>query len=76
MIEKLTFYFQKPKIFQYIYLFLFPKIYSTIDARGINLKDEFQLKFKSWNDCKLKKKKKIGKDVDNYEKTDKVNEFE
>ena len=57
MIEKLTFYFQKPKIFQYIYLFLFPKIYSTIDARGINLKGEFQLKFKSWNDCKLKKKK-------------------
>ena len=40
------------KTIQFVYLRCFPEIYSLIDKRGINLKSEFLLTFKLWEDKK------------------------
>ena len=40
------------KVIQFVYSRFFPEIYSLIDKRGINLKNEFLLTFKAWKDKK------------------------
>ena len=40
------------KVIQFVYSRFFPEIYSLIDKRGINLKNEFLLTFKTWKDKK------------------------
>ena len=37
-------------IFQYVYSHMFPEIYSTTEKRGINLKSNFHILFKSYRD--------------------------
>ena len=41
------------KTIQFVYSRCFPEIYSLIDKRGINLKNEFLLTFKLWKDKKF-----------------------
>ena len=43
---------QHKNIFQFIYSRCYPKIYSLIDKRGIEIKSEFLLTFKFWKDKK------------------------
>ena len=43
---------QHKNIVQFIYSRCYPELYSLIDKRGIKIKSEFLLAFKSWKDKK------------------------
>ena len=45
-----------------MYSSTYPEVYSFIEKRGINLKNEFHLKSKDWKD----KKKYSQKSIENY----------
>ena len=62
------------KIIQYVYSLLFLFIYTTCEIRGVNLKEEFQLKFKEWNHKNAGKNAR--KDLKTYQKRNKITEFE
>ena len=49
MKEKLR---ENKEIFQFVYSTVYPEVYTSIKKRGIELKNEFHLKFKDWKDKK------------------------
>ena len=69
-----TVFEKKYKIIQYVYSLLFLFIYTTCEIRGVNLKEEFQLKFKEWNHKNAGKNAR--KDLKTYQKRNKITEFE
>ena len=46
----------KNKIFQHVYAKCYPEIFVQVDKRGINLKNEFLITFKTWKDKRQKSK--------------------
>ena len=40
------------KIFQFVYATTYPEIYTFVEKRGIDLRNNFHLKFKEWKDKK------------------------
>ena len=56
MKEKLR---ENKKIFQFVYSTVYPEVYTSIKKRGIELENEFHLKFKDWKDKKKYSKKSI-----------------
>ena len=62
------------KIIQYVYSLLFLFIYTTCEITGVNLKEEFQLKFKEWDHKNAGKNAR--KDLKTYPKRNKITEFE
>ena len=64
-------------IFQYVYLHVFPEIYSTSEKRGIDLKSNFHILFKSYRDKLMLRQQQLAKQPINYENEQReVNEFE
>ena len=41
---------ENQKIFQYVYLSVYPEVYSFVEKRGVDMKNNFHLKFKEWKD--------------------------
>lgn len=42
------------KIFQFVYSKTYPEAYSFVEERGIDIRNEFHLKFKEWKDKSTK----------------------
>ena len=64
-------------IFQYVYLHVFPEIYSTTEKRGIDLKSNVHILFKSHRDKLMLQQQQFAKQPINYENEQpEVNEFE
>ena len=40
------------KIFQYVYPSFYPEVYSFVEKRGVDIRNNFHLKFKEWKDRK------------------------
>ena len=53
-------------IFQYIYSNVFPEIYCSTEKRGFDLKSNFHIIFKTYND-KKQLESLLGKNPENYE---------
>ena len=53
---------ENQNIFQYAYASVFPKVYSFVEKRGVNMRNNFHLKFKEWKD----RKKYSQKSIDGY----------
>lgn len=45
---------EKRKIFQFVYSKTYPEAYSFVEERGIDIRNEFHLKFKEWKDKSTK----------------------
>ena len=50
---------ENQKIFQYVYASVYPEIYSFIEKRGVDMRNNFHLKFKEWKDRKKYSQKSI-----------------
>ena len=53
---------ENTKVFQFVYSSVYPEIYSFVEKRGIDLRNNFHLTFKEWKD----KKKYSQKSIDGY----------
>ena len=53
---------ENQNIFQYVYASVYPKVYSFVEKRGVNMRNNFHLKFKEWKD----RKKYSQKSIDGY----------
>ena len=53
-------------IYQYVYLHVFPEIYSTSKKRGIDLRSKFHIMFKSYRDKLLMRQQHLAKQPLNY----------
>ena len=40
------------KIFQFVYSSVYPEVYSFVEKRGVDMRNNFHLKFKEWKDRK------------------------
>ena len=47
---------ENEKIFQFVYSKTYPEFHSFVERRGIDLRNEFHLKFKEWKDKKNQQK--------------------
>ena len=65
-------------IFQYVYSCTFPEIYTKSKKRGIDMKSNFYILFKSYRDKQLIKQQQLTKQTENYEAAEhkEVSEFE
>ena len=65
-------------IFQYVYSYTFPEIYTMSEKRGIDMKSNFYILFKSYRDKQLIKQQQLAKQTENYEAAEhkEVSEFE
>ena len=54
-------------IFQYVYSPVFPKIYTTSEKRGFDLKSNFHIMFKAYRDKMLVRQQQLAKLPSNYE---------
>ena len=45
-------FLENTKIFQFVYSYFYPEIYSFVEKWGIDFKKEFHLKFKTWKNKK------------------------
>ena len=54
-------------IFQYVCSYTFPKIYTMSEKRGIDMKSNFQILFKTYKDTQLLKHQQLAKQTVNYE---------
>ena len=64
-------------IFQYVYVHVFPEIYSTTEKRGIDLKSNFHILFKLYRDKLILRQQQLAKQPVNYEtERQEVFEFE
>ena len=65
-------------IFQYVYSYTFPEIYTMSEKRGIDMKSNFYILFKSYRDKQLIKQQQLAKQTENYEAAEHkgVSEFE
>lgn len=67
-------------IFQYVYSCTFPEIYTMSEKRGINMKSNFYILFKTYKDKMIMKQQQLAKQTENYEtverKEGETSEFE
>ena len=65
-------------IFQYVYSYTFPEIYTMSEKRGIDMKSNFYILFKSYRDKQLIKQQQLAKQKENYEAAEhkEASEFE
>ena len=54
-------------IFQYVYSCTFPEIYSMSEKRGIDMKSNFYILFKTYRDKQLIKQQQLAKQTENYD---------
>ena len=47
------------KIFQLVYSSVYPEVYSFVEKRGVDMRNNFHLKFKEWKDRKKYSQKSI-----------------
>ena len=50
---------ENQKIFQYVYASVYPEVYSFTEKRGVDMRNNFHLKFKEWKDRKKYSQKSI-----------------
>ena len=43
---------ENKKIFQFVYSSVYPEVYSFVEKRGVDMRNNFHLKFKEWKDRK------------------------
>ena len=53
-------------IFQYVYSYTFPEIYTMLDKHGIDLKSNFHILFKTYKDKQTLRKQQLAKQPINY----------
>ena len=63
---------QYKDIFQYIYSHIFPEIYTTSEKRGIDLKSNFHILFKSYRDKMLMQQQLTRKNPSNQNQKENV----
>ena len=63
---------QYKDIFQYIYSHIFPEIYTTSEKRGIDLKSNFHILFKSYRDKMLMQQQLTAKNPSNQNQKENV----
>ena len=54
-------------VYQYVYSHVFPKVYTTIEKRGFNMKNTFHVLFKAYRDKRLMREQLTAKNPANYE---------
>ena len=54
-------------IFQYVYSYTFPEIYTMSEKRGIDMKSNFYILFKTYKDKQIIKQQQLAKQTGNYE---------
>ena len=54
-------------IFQYVYSHTFPEIYTMSEKRGIDIKSNFHILFKSYKDKQSLRHQQLAKQASNYE---------
>ena len=54
-------------IFQYVYSHTFPEIYTMSEKRGIDIKSNFHILFKSYKDKQSLRHQQLSKQASNYE---------
>ena len=54
-------------IFQYVYSYTFPEIYTMSEKRGIDMKSNFYILFKTYKDKQIIKQQQLAKQPGNYE---------
>ena len=50
---------ENKKIFQFVYSSVYPEVYSFVEKRGVDMRNNFHLKFKEWKDRKKCSQKSI-----------------
>ena len=50
---------ENKKIFQFVYWSVYLEVYSFVDKRGVDMRNNFHLKFKEWKDRKKYSQKSI-----------------
>ena len=63
-------------IFQYVYSHVFPEIYATSEKRGFDLKSNFHIIFKLYQDKMAIRQHQLAKSPSNYEHDDRKETFE
>ena len=63
-------------IYQYVYLHVFPEVYTTSEKRGFNLKTNFHILFKAYCDKRMIRQYQLAKNPANFEQQNKTNECE
>ena len=63
-------------IFQYVYSHVFPKVYTTSEKRGFNLKSNFHILFKAYRHKMMMRQHLLVKNSANYEQQNETCEFE
>ena len=63
-------------IFQYVYLLVFPEVYTTSEKRGFNLKSNFHILFKEYRDKMMMRQHSLAKNSANYKQQNETCEFE
>ena len=67
---------QYKDIYQYVYLHLFPEVYTTSEKRGFNLKTNFHILFKAYCDKRMIRQCQLAKNPANFEQQNETNECE
>ena len=55
-------------IFQYVYSHVFPEVYTVTEKRGVDLKSNFHVMFKTYRDKMMLRQQATAKNIENYEK--------
>ena len=63
-------------IFQYVYLYVFPEIYTSSEKRGFDLKSSFHIMVKAYRDKMLVRQQQLVKQPANYEQQPRKESFE
>ena len=63
-------------IFQYVYSYTYPQIYTMSEKRGIDMKSNFYILFKTFKDKLLLKQQQLAKRAENLEAGERKEEFE
>ena len=50
---------ENKKIFQFVYSSVYPEVYSFVEKRGVDMRNNFHLKFKEWKDRKKLSQKSV-----------------
>ena len=63
-------------IFQYVYSCTFPEIYTMSEKKGIDMKSNFYILFKTYRDKTIMKQQLLAKQTENYESAEHKEEHE
>ena len=63
-------------IFQYVYSCTFPEIYTMSEKRGIDMKSNFYILFKTYKDKQLFKQQQLAKQAKNYKAAERKEDSE